>query len=424
LLFIINYSLLIILVPFSITLKLAIKALLVNKTRSFLSILGIVIGISSVIILMAAGVGAQNFILDTVQSFGSNLVQIMPGTPDDESYGFSPTLAGITITTLKYEDAQKLKDNPQAPNIANTTATISSQIVATSSYNEKLTQFFGTTPSYFSIRNTEITSGRMFEAREVDSLARVAILAPDVAKDLFPNTDPIGENIKIDNITFKIIGITESKGIGQLGVNFDDLIYIPVTTGQKLLLGIDYVSNIIIAADSDNNTSLAAEQAKLILRDLHHIDEGEKSDFTVMNSQDALETINAITDAMASFLAAIAAISLLVGGIGIMNIMLVSVTERTKEIGLRKAIGAKRTDILSQFITESVIITLIGGIIGILIGLGISTAITQFTTLRTAVTLDSILLATGVSTLAGIVFGFYPANQASKLNPIEALRFQ
>ncbi|MFA4930592.1 MAG: ABC transporter permease [Patescibacteria group bacterium] len=410
--------------PLSITIKLAFRALMANKTRSLLSILGIVIGISSVIILMAAGVGAQNFILDTVQSFGSNLVQIMPGTPDEDSLGFSPTLAGITITTLKYEDSIKLKDNPQAPNIADTTATVSSQASVTSAYNEKLTQFFGTTPSYFSIRNTKITTGRLFEAREIDSLARVAILGPEIVAKLFPNTNPINENIKINNLTFKVIGVTESKGIGQLGVNFDDIIYIPITTAQKLLLGIDYVNNVIIAADSDQNTGLAAEQAKIILRNEHHIEAGDKSDFTIMNSKDALETINAITDALAAFLAAIAAISLLVGGIGIMNIMLVSVTERTKEIGLRKAIGAKRSDILAQFITEAIIITLIGGIIGILIGLGVSTAITQLTTLRTAVTPNAIIMATGVSTIFGVVFGFYPANQASKLNPIEALRFQ
>ena len=374
--------------------------------------------------MLAAGVGAQNFILDTVQSFGSNKVQIMPGTPDEEGLGFSPTLAGITITTLTYNDSVALKNNPQAPNIKNTTATVGSQIVATSEFEEKLAQFYGTTPSYFEIQNTKVDSGRIFEEREVESLARVAVLGPDIADKLFPNENPIEKSIKINGVNFKVIGVTESKGIGQFGINFDEVIFIPITTGQKLLLGIDYVSNIIVAADSDQTTSLAAEQAKYILRDRHNIDEGEKSDFTVMNSKDALELVNNVTNALALFLAAIAAISLLVGGIGIMNIMLVSVTERTKEIGLRKAIGASRPDILSQFIVESVIITLFGGIIGIIIGFLVSFSISYFTSLNTEVTPSAVLLAFGVSTFSGIIFGYYPANKASKMNPIEAIRFQ
>jgi putative ABC transport system permease protein len=409
--------------PLSIILKLAIRSLFGNKLRSFLSILGIVIGISSVIILMAAGVGAQNYILDTVQSFGSNKVQIMPGAPAEEG-GFSPSFAGITITTLTYDDAIALRNNLQAPNIANTTATVGGQIIATSDYNEKVVQFTGTSPSYFEIQNTKVESGRPFDERETDSMARVAILGPDVADKLFPNINPIDKSIKINNINFKIIGITESKGVGQFGINLDDIIYIPITTGQKLILGINYINNLIIAADTDNSTPLAAEQAKLILRDRHRITEGEKNDFTIMDSKDALETINNVTNALSWFLTAIAAISLLVGGIGIMNIMLVTVTERTKEIGLRKSIGATRTDILSQFIIESIIITLFGGIIGIAIGFLVSFGINNFTSLRTEVTTFSVILAFSVSTASGIIFGYYPANKAAKMNPIDALRFQ
>jgi len=405
------------------TLQLAFRSLFSNKLRSFLSILGIVIGISSVIILMAAGIGAQNYILDKVQSFGSNRVMIMPGTPDEEG-GMSPSFAGITITTLTYDDTIALRDNPQAPNIADTTATVGSQIIATSEYDEKTVQFVGTTPSYFDIQNTKITEGRSFDERETDALARVAILGPNIAKKLFPNIDPIDKTIKINNISFKIIGITEDKGVGQFGVNFNEIIYLPITTAQKLLLGIDYINNLTITADKDITTGLAAEQAKIILRERHRIDQGEKDDFTVMDSQDALETINNITSALSWFLTAIAAISLLVGGIGIMNIMLVTVTERTKEIGLRKSIGATRIDILSQFIIESIIITLFGGIVGIVIGFLVSYGISNFTSLRTEVTTSSIILAVSVSTASGLIFGYYPADKASRMDPIEALRFQ
>ncbi len=409
--------------PIFMTLQLAFRSLFSNKLRSFLSILGIVIGISSVIILMAAGIGAQNYILDKVQSFGSNRVMIMPGTPDEEG-GMSPSFAGITITTLTYDDTIALRDNPQAPNIADTTATVGSQIIATSEYDEKTVQFVGTTPSYFDIQNTKITEGRSFDERETDALARVAILGPNIAKKLFPNIDPIDKTIKINNTSFKIIGITEDKGVGQFGVNFNEIIYLPITTAQKLLLGIDYINNLTITADKDITTGLAAEQAKIILRERHRIDQGEKDDFTVMDSQDALETINNITSALSWFLTAIAAISLLVGGIGIMNIMLVTVTERTKEIGLRKSIGATRIDILSQFIIESIIITLFGGIVGIVIGFLVSYGISNFTSLRTEVTTSSIILAVSVSTASGLIFGYYPADKASRMDPIEALRFQ
>ncbi len=412
---------------FSVTLKLAFKALYTNKTRSFLSILGIVIGISSVIIMLAAGIGAQNFILDTVQSFGSNRILIFPGTPEDEETGgasIPASFGGITITTLTYDDAVALRDHPAGPNIADSTATVSSQVTATSPYEEKLTQFYGVTTSYFTIQSTEVVKGRVFEERENESLARVAVLGPDIADKLFPGSDPIDQSIKINGITFKIIGLTEEKGTGQFGINFDDLIYIPVVTGQKLLLGIDYVSNITLTADSDANVSLAGLQAESILKDRHRIDVGEKPDFIINDTKQALEIVENVTDALSLFLTAIAAISLLVGGIGIMNIMLVSVTERTKEIGLRKAIGAKRGDILTQFMTEAVIITIFGGIIGLLVGFLVVYAIASFTTLRPEITLSSVLLSFIVSGLFGIIFGFYPANQASKLHPIEALRFQ
>ncbi len=410
--------------PFSIIFKLALNALSSNKSRTFLSILGVVIGISSVIVLMALGVGAQDYILSTVRSFGSNLVNIFPGTPEDEGYSVPASFSGITITTLTYDDALALKNNPAGPNITDVTATVGSQVVISSPNNEKLSQFIGTTPSYFTLRNTKITSGRPFEERELESLSRVAILGPKIKKDLFPNSSGLEENIKINNYNFKVIGITEEKGMGQFGIDFDRIIYIPITTGQKLILGIDYVNSVVVAADSENNTPLAADQANVILRNRHHIDEGDKPDFLIRDTKDALEIVNNITNAFSLFLTAIAAISLLVGGIGIMNIMLVSVTERTKEIGLRKSIGAKRNDILWQFVTESIFITLLGGIVGVLIGGFITFLISYFTPLKASVSTISVILALSVSTICGLVFGIYPANQAAKLDPIEALRFQ
>lgn len=410
--------------PFSVTLKLAFQALLSNKSRTFLSILGVVIGISSVIILMALGDGAQTYILDKVRSLGSNIVNIFPGTPEEEGFSAPASFSGIVITTLTYEDALALRDNPLAPNISDTTATVGSQVAVSSVFNEKLIQFYGTTPSYFSIRNTKIVVGRSFEERETESLSRVAVLGPKAKKDLFPNSDGIGEDIKINNYNFKVIGITEEKGQGQYGVDLDKIVYIPITTAQKLILGINYVNTISAVADSENTTELAADQAKNILRNRHSIKENEKPDFIINDTKEALSIVNNITNAFSLFLAAIASISLLVGGIGIMNIMLVSVTERTKEIGLRKSIGAKKNDILWQFVAEAVFITLLGGIIGIAAGASITFAISALTPLKASVSPLSIILAIGVSTIFGLVFGIYPANQAAKLNPIEALRFQ
>lgn len=408
----------------TVYLKLAFKALWSNKTRTFLSVLGVVIGISSVIILMSVGAGAQNYILDKVKSFGSNIIIIFPGTPEEEGFSAPASFAGIIITTLTFDDTKALINPTLAPHISSSTATVSSQVVATSPYNEKLTQMTGTTPSYFSIRNTKIVSGNTFEDRDVDGLARVAIIGPTTKKDLFPNSDAIGESIKINNFSFKIIGITESKGIGQFGADYDKMIYIPLTTAQKLLMGIDYVSAITVAATNDQSTTLANMEAKNILLDRHKIEAGDKPDFIINDSKEALKTINNITNALAMFLAALAAISLLVGGIGIMNIMLVSVTERTKEIGLRKAIGAKRMDILSQFLIEALAITLLGGVIGILIGYSVSFLVSTYSPLKTEVTSTSVIMALTVSTLSGIIFGLYPADQASKLDPIQALRFQ
>ncbi len=410
--------------PFSVTLKLALQALLSNKSRTFLSILGVVIGISSVIILMALGDGAQTYILDKVRSLGSNIVNIFPGTPEEEGFSAPASFSGIVITTLTYDDALALKNNPLAPNISDTTATVGSQVAVSSVFNEKLIQFYGTTPSYFSIRNTKIVSGRSFEERETESLSRVAVLGPKAKSDLFPNSDGIGEDIKINNYNFKVIGITEEKGQGQYGVDLDKIVYIPITTAQKLILGINYVNSISAVADSENTTELAADQAKNILRNRHNIKDGEKPDFIINDTKEALSIVNNITNAFSLFLAAIASISLLVGGIGIMNIMLVSVTERTKEIGLRKSIGAKKNDILWQFVAEAVFITLLGGIIGIIAGASITFLISAFTPLKASVSLLSIFLAISVSTIFGLVFGIYPANQAAKLNPIEALRFQ
>ena len=410
--------------PFTVTLKLAFQALMSNKSRTFLSILGVVIGISSVIILMALGDGAQRYILDKVRSLGSNIVNVFPGTPEEEGFSAPASFSGIIITTLTYADSLNLKDNPLAPNISDTTATVGSQVVVSSVFNEKLIQFYGTTPSYFTIRNTKITSGRAFEEREVESLARVAVLGPKTKADLFPNSDGIGEDIKINNYNFKVIGITEEKGQGQYGTDLDKIVYIPITTAQKLILGIDYVNSISVVADSENTTALAADQAKSILRNRHNIKDDEKPDFIINDTKEALSIVNNITNAFSLFLAAIASISLLVGGIGIMNIMLVSVTERTREIGLRKSIGAKKNDILWQFVTETIFITLLGGLVGIIAGGSITFLVSTLTPLKASVSPLSIILALDVSTIFGLVFGIYPANQAAKLDPIEALRFQ
>ncbi len=403
-------------------LKIALISIGKNKIRTGLTVLGIIIGIFAVVTLVALGKGAENYIVDQVSNAGSNLIAVLAGKTDSE-FSAPPSQQGQTITTLKYVDALKIKESNITQHVSLVTAEVRGQFKTTSPYYENDATLVGTDPEFFSVRNTKILQGRNFEQKDIDSISNVAILGPKIARYLYPNQDPIGESIKIKQISFRIIGVTEEKGVED-GQDRDKFVHVPITTAQKKLLGIDYLFAIYAESIDEESLPLAKEEIATVMRDQHDIEDPSKDDFTIYDTQQALDILSSITDILSVLLAAIAAISLIVGGIGIMNIMLVTVKERTREIGLRKALGATRMDILFQFLIEAVILTVFGGIIGIAFGYLVIFLVNYFTSFRAEITMDSIALALIVSSIFGIIFGLYPANQASKLDPIDALRYE
>jgi len=395
---------------------LAISA---NKTRSGLTILGIVIGIGSVIAMISIGQGATGTIESSIQSLGSNLITVMPGF--QRSFSQLSASRG-SAQTLTVEDAEAILN--QVSNVLAVAPQTSQRYQIVAEGNNTNTQVIGTTASYITIRNVEIKEGSFISEQNVSSYSKVAVLGPTTRDDLFgENANPIGKTIKINNIKFNIIGITKSKGGTGFGSQ-DDIIYIPLTTAQKFLSGSKNISTIYIQAESSQIMSEVKTSVTNLLLARHNIASADLADFSVLSQEDILGAASSITNTMTILLAAIAGISLIVGGIGIMNMMMTTVTERTREIGLRKAIGAKRMDINLQFLTEAVMLTFIGGLLGIILGVGISYGITFFTGTATKISLFSIILAFSVSAVIGIGFGYWPAQKAAKLNPIEALRYE
>lgn len=395
-------------------------ALSANKVRSGLTILGIVIGIGSVISMVSIGQGAQGSIEASIQSIGSNLVLVTPGAQRGPGYQVSGGRG--TARTLTQEDADAITKNIA---LAQAVAPeISGRYQVTSKGKNTNTSVVGTVASYPTVRNIAIDEGSFITDQNVTSLSKVAVLGPTTVSDLFdPSVDPIGQKIRIKSIEFTIIGVTKAKGGSGFGSQ-DDMIFIPLSSAQRFLAGGSYVTTVSVkAADASSMTEVQQEITTLLL-DRHHITDPTLADFSSMNQADIVATASSVTATFTILLAAIAGISLLVGGIGIMNMMLTNVTERTKEIGLRKAIGAKRRDISLQFLTEAVALTLLGGLLGILIGWGVSFGIQYFGILQTSVSLSSVVLAFGVSGAIGIVFGYYPARRAAALNPIDALRYE
>jgi len=395
---------------------LAISA---NKTRSSLTILGIVIGIGSVIAMISIGQGATGSIESNIQALGTNLITVTPGF----QRSFSQVSAGRgSAQSLTIADAEAITKEIVSVQAVAPELSRRYQVVAEGKNTN--TQIDGTTASYPGVRNVEIDQGSFISDQNVSSLSKVTVLGPTVRDDLFgTGVNPVGQTIRINGINFKVIGLTKSKGGTGFGSQ-DDMVFIPITTAQKFLAGADYVSTINVQASSAQVITEVQTQITNLLLQRHNITNSQLADFSVISQQDIVQSASSITNTMTILLAAIAGISLIVGGIGIMNMMMTTVTERTREIGLRKAIGAKRLDITMQFLAEAVMLTVLGGVIGILLGSGLAYGITTFTSLATKVSLFSIILAFSVSAVIGIVFGYWPAQKAAKLNPIEALRYE
>lgn len=398
----------------------AIGTLTLNKLRTGLATLGIVIGIGSVIALISLGQATSSAIQAQIQSLGSNLLTVQPG--GTSTGGVRGAAGGATTLTL--EDAKAIESSSQISTVRAVSPELSHRAQVTTGRTNTNTQVMGVTPTYAEIRNVTMASGNFINEQQVNSMAKVAILGPTVVENLFgENTTTIGQTIRINGQTLTIIGVTESKG-GTGFQNQDDIVWVPLSTAQKQLFGADYVTSIALEANSPEVMVDAQNEVGYLLLTRHKLKDPTQADFFIFNQQDLLNTINQTTATFTTLLAGIAAISLLVGGIGIMNIMLVTVTERTREIGLRKALGAKKKVIITQFLVESIILTFAGGIIGIGTGILASYIITNFTNSPFIISPSSVLLAFAVSAGIGILFGWYPARKAANLQPIEALRYE
>jgi len=408
--------------------RTSIKALKANKARSFLTMLGIIIGVASVIIIMSVGAGAQSLILGQIEGLGTNLVSITPGKSDDQ--GPPTSVFGIIVTSLSLDDLRSIEKSSNDLEIEAVTAYVNG--VGTVSFKNNFydTNLEGVTQAYLEVEGGELSSGRFFSEEENDSLSRVAILGYAVKQELFGDSDPVGQKIKIKKQIFDVIGVLEERG--QVAFrDYDNKVLLPLKTMQKNIAGINYLNDISIRVSESADIDDVIFNIENIVRDNHGIKDqsGDSDDFSVRSLTELLDLVKNITNALKYFLALMASLSLVVGGIGIMNIMLISVNERTREIGLRKALGATNKNITNQFLLEAIFLTLIGGIIGVISGVFFSWIISII--MKTLnydwsfkVGLFSIILAVTISALIGLVFGIYPAKKASKLEPVEALSYE
>ena len=401
------------------TINVAIKALRRNAMRTALTALGMIIGVAAVIVMVAIGTGARRSIENQIRSAGSNIVMVNAG-----SGGFGPVRQGQgAVTTLTADDAEAIRTTVPGIRYISPGLNSRTQIIAeTSNWN---TQVQGTSEELPELRSWPIQMGSFFSAQDVRSAAKVAVLGSATRDQLFGiGADPVGATIRINNQPFRVIGVLGSKGQAAMGQDQDDVVMTPYTTVQKKMLGVQHVSGITISATDDANLDAVSANIATLLRERHKLTDGADDDFTIRTQAEMTTMLTSTTNTMTYLLAGIAAVSLIVGGIGIMNIMLVSVTERTREIGLRLSVGARDLDVLAQFLIEAMVLSLAGGAIGILAGFGFSYGVSRVMQWTTVVTPESVALSFGVAAAIGVFFGFYPARKAASLDPIDALRFE
>lgn len=400
--------------------KIAMRAIAANKLRSFLTMLGIIIGVASVIAMMAIGQGSKKSIQANIAEMGSNMIMIRPG--QDKGPGGAQQDAS-DMQTLKLKDYEALKEQAKYLSAISPSVNSSGQFI--NGNNNTPSTIYGISPDYMQIRQQKVKDGEMFTDEEVRSSAKVCVIGKTVADNLFTNgEDPVGKVIRFNKIPFRVVGVLESKGYNSFGMDQDDVVLAPYTTVMKRILSVTYLQGINASAVTEDMTDLAIEDITSILRENHKLKASDDDNFTIRSQQEMAEMMNSTSDTMTVLLLVVACISLVVGGIGIMNIMYVSVTERTKEIGLRMSVGARGIDILNQFLIESVLLSVTGGLIGVIVGIGAAVGINVFAHWPIRIQPWSVLLSFAVCSATGIFFGWYPAKKAASLDPIEAIRYE
>jgi putative ABC transport system permease protein len=399
-------------------LKVAIKSILKARMRSLLTALGIIIGVAAVVVMVAIGDGAQAQVEQQISALGSNLIIIFPG---------SSTAGGVrmgagSINRFTMEDVKMIQDEATLIKAVTPIVRTGGQVIG--GVGNWSTQIQGVATNFQEVKDWSLASGDFFTDKDMISRSKVAVLGQTVAKQLFPNDDPVGQQIRIRNVPFKVIGVLTAKGQSSFGTDQDDIILAPATTVLDRLVGRIYISYIMASAVSTDQIDAAQAELTTIMREAHHLYPGEDDDFTVRNQAELTDAATATSKILTILLASVAGVSLIVGGIGIMNIMLVSVTERTREIGIRLSVGARTSDVLIQFLTEAIVLSLAGGLIGILLSIGIIYILNNYTSMAAVINPEIIFIAVSFAGIIGIFFGFYPAKKAANLNPIDALRYE